>query len=332
MDPVTQGLLGAAVVQATQSKKLGRDAWKIGAISGMAADLDIFIRSVKDPLLSVIYHRHFTHSLAFIPIGGLLVALLFFAWKKKYRDNGKAVLLACILGYATHAPLDLLTSYGTVLLWPFSDARFSLDFISVIDPVFTGILLIGVLWSFIKVKGRGARIALTMACFYMLFAVYQHKQAVNEQYKVALSRNHERETTKLVPIAASLSTWHSLYKHNGKIYFDAIHTPYFRKNHVEPGENISKLTLSYLLENDRILSQQINDFLKFSWFADGFVAYRPDKPDLIGDMRYVSQAGTTKALWGIVLDEPIKFINTGMPQLLNRAKFVWGSFLDNFRY
>ncbi|MDB2316436.1 metal-dependent hydrolase, partial [Luminiphilus sp.] len=33
------------------------------------------------------------------------------------------VWLVALVGYATHGLLDACTTYGTMLLWPFSDAR-----------------------------------------------------------------------------------------------------------------------------------------------------------------------------------------------------------------
>jgi len=39
-----------------------------GALSGMAPDLDGFIRSDPDPLLYLAYHRQFSHSLKFRPV------------------------------------------------------------------------------------------------------------------------------------------------------------------------------------------------------------------------------------------------------------------------
>ncbi|WP_019218286.1 metal-dependent hydrolase [Legionella tunisiensis] len=74
MDPITQGALGASCAQLLLHKCDKRNAWLVGALAGMAADLDILIYSPQDPMLSALYHRHFTHSLSFIPLGGLLVA------------------------------------------------------------------------------------------------------------------------------------------------------------------------------------------------------------------------------------------------------------------
>ena len=75
MDPLTQGALGAALPQATRNKGQIGIAGLLGFASGMAADLDFLIRSDTDPLMFLVYHRQFTHSLVFIPVGGLLCAL-----------------------------------------------------------------------------------------------------------------------------------------------------------------------------------------------------------------------------------------------------------------
>ena len=75
MDPLTQATLGAAAAQVSKPKRFVA-ATLVGAVGGALPDVDILIRSSSDPLLSLEYHRHFTHSLAFIPIGGAIAAAL----------------------------------------------------------------------------------------------------------------------------------------------------------------------------------------------------------------------------------------------------------------
>ncbi|MGY8696221.1 MAG: metal-dependent hydrolase, partial [Verrucomicrobiia bacterium] len=72
MDPITQGAIGAIVATAVAPAKRVRLAAFVGWAGGMLADADIFIRSASDPLLNIEYHRHFSHSLLFIPIGTLI--------------------------------------------------------------------------------------------------------------------------------------------------------------------------------------------------------------------------------------------------------------------
>ena len=73
MDPVSQGVVGAAFAQAAAKRTtLATVAW-YGALGGMAPDLDVLFQSPTDPILFLEFHRQFTHSLVFIPIGALLV-------------------------------------------------------------------------------------------------------------------------------------------------------------------------------------------------------------------------------------------------------------------
>ena len=74
MDLLTQGLVGSAVAQSFCRPKAQRRVALYGAIAGMAPDLDALISSSADPLLNLDYHRHFSHSLAFIPVGASIVA------------------------------------------------------------------------------------------------------------------------------------------------------------------------------------------------------------------------------------------------------------------
>ena len=76
MDPVSQGALGAIFAQTISNKKKILIGSILGCIAGLAPDLDIFIRSSSDPLLKLEYHRQFTHSLVFIPIGALVLSLI----------------------------------------------------------------------------------------------------------------------------------------------------------------------------------------------------------------------------------------------------------------
>ena len=50
------------------------------------------------------------------------------------------------LAFFTHVLLDLMTTWGTQIFWPYS-ARFSLDSLFIIDPFVTFPLLIGCCWA-----------------------------------------------------------------------------------------------------------------------------------------------------------------------------------------
>ena len=53
MDPVTQGILGAALPLCFAEKKHIKLAALSGCIRGMTPDIDVLIRSSSDPLLAI---------------------------------------------------------------------------------------------------------------------------------------------------------------------------------------------------------------------------------------------------------------------------------------
>ncbi|MDT8437736.1 MAG: metal-dependent hydrolase [Wenzhouxiangellaceae bacterium] len=114
MDPVTQALASGLFAQAGVARSRVRPAAVIGAVAGMAPDLDVLIRSPSDSLLAIEYHRHFTHAFSFVPVIALAVSLLLWPLVRRWRpDIGYAqVYLWALLGALSHGLLDALTSYG----------------------------------------------------------------------------------------------------------------------------------------------------------------------------------------------------------------------------
>ena len=174
---LTHGLLGAAASQAIFGRKLPRSAGLIGMVAGMAPDLDLLLSVGTDPLASILYHRQLTHSLIFIPIGALLVSQLFI-WMRSFKGVRLAVYGAALVGYGLHGPLDACTSYGTLLLWPFSYTRIAWDVIAIVDPIFSVTLLVGVLWALAVRQPRPAQVAVCLALIYLGFGVWQCNRAL----------------------------------------------------------------------------------------------------------------------------------------------------------
>ncbi|MEN1727986.1 MAG: metal-dependent hydrolase, partial [Pseudomonadota bacterium] len=209
MDPVTQGVVGSLWALPAAKREQIRQAALVGWIGGMAPDLDVLIRSSTDTLLFIEYHRHFTHSLFFIPLGALLVSLVLWPVFRKRLSFGLLYLFA-LLGYSSHALLDAATSYGTYLLWPLSETRFAWNFVSVIDPIFTVPLLL--LW--VIHVWRGQRWALGLAWFwgvvYMALAAVQNVRA--ESALSAWAEQQALTVERLVakPAFANIILWRGL--------------------------------------------------------------------------------------------------------------------------
>lgn len=300
MDPLTQGLLGASLAQTAAARGEMRQATTLGFLSGMAADLDVLIRSPSDPLLFLEYHRQFTHALVFIPVGGLLCALLWWAAVGRRRGQRLARLCwFCTLGYATHGVLDACTTYGTQLLWPFSDARFAWNTLSIVDPLYTLPLLTLVLLGRSRARRRFAGLALVWALAYPGIGWVQRERAEALGGELAASRGHRPVRLEAKPSFANLLVWKVVYESGGRFYVDAVRVG--RAGRLYPGSSVKKLNLTEDYPWLDRGSQQARDVERFSWFSNGYVAPDPGRPARVMDIRYSMLPNQIAPLWGIEL-------------------------------
>ncbi len=301
MDSITQGILGAAAAQAVMKKRLPRGAGLIGAVAGMVPDLDVFIHSFNDPTVGWLFHRHFTHSLLFIPIGGFLAALPFL-FLKPFRDHKREVILAAIIGYATHAPLDMFTSYGTQMFWPLTNYRVALDWMAIVDPLYSLPLLLGVIWTAKSNRPRPVRIALLITSLYICFGGWQHHRGVEAQKELVAMRGHQIEHARLMPAPGWLIMWKSVYVSGGRLHSDGVRVPWFGATRVFTGSAADVITFDDLPLNARNNPETKRRFEIFQWFADGLIAPIPGEQDAFGDMRITSTVEGLTPLWGLKLN------------------------------
>ena len=299
MDPVTHILLGASLGYASFGRRLGRAAALAGGLAAFAPDADVFIRSASDPLLAVEHHRGFTHALGFAPVGAAIVASLWLlrpAWRS--RERWLRVWAACLIGYVSHALLDAATSYGTQLLWPFSGTRAGWDLISIIDPVFTLALAIGLAWALARRRLGPAVGGLAFAAAYLAFGGVQHARAVSAQRTVAAARGHAIERFEVMPTLANNVVWRALYLHRGQIHSDRIRVGWFSAPAVREGWSLPQVRAADLLpaEKDR---DRRRSFARFAWFSDDWVARSPGDAAVLADMRYTLSDEAFDPIWGI---------------------------------
>jgi|TARA_B110000908_G_scaffold172467_1_gene240111 inner membrane protein len=300
MDPISQGLVGAALSQSRGSNKQLKIAGILGFLSGMAADLDVFIRSSEDPLLFLVYHRQFTHSLIFIPFGGLICALVLHKlFSRQHGISLKETWLFCTLGYATHALLDACTTYGTQLLWPFSDARIAWNIMSIIDPVYTLTLSALLLSAYISKQRKLAVIGLIWVVSYPLFGLIQRERAIDGAQRVAAERNHIPINLAAKPSFGNLLVWKTVYEVDNQYYVDAVRAGI--DINVFSGDNVEKLNLGRDFPWVVAGSQQAADIDRFRWFSNGYIAKDPGNANRIIDIRYSMVPNEINALWSIEL-------------------------------
>jgi inner membrane protein len=300
MDPLTQGALGASLPQSCVDRRHAVSAALLGFVAGMAADLDVLIRSDTDPLLFLEFHRQFTHSLVFIPVGGLLcAAVLHTLFGRRRGLRFRQSWLFCTLGYATHALLDACTTYGTMLLWPFSEQRFAWNTISIIDPLFTLPLLAGVVLTARKKTRLYVRLALGWACFYMALGLWQRNTAEEMGYALAAERGHTPLRLEAKPSFANILVWKVVYETDDRYFVDAVRAGLSPR--VFPGDSALKLDLARDMPWLDLASQQARDIERFRWFSNGYIARDPIYSNRVIDIRYSMIPNEVDPLWSIEL-------------------------------
>jgi inner membrane protein len=136
MDPVTHVAGGILVGQAV-CHRFPTGKWLIvfTALCAWIPDIDNVV-TFLGPEAYMRYHRGLTHS---ILGGAVLAALLTAAFRPLSRAapflKVFALAYGCIL---LHDLLDVITTYGTQILLPFSDARIGLPAVFIVDPIYTG--------------------------------------------------------------------------------------------------------------------------------------------------------------------------------------------------
>ena len=173
MDSVTQIVLGAAVGEAVLGKKIGNKAMLLGAIAGTIPDLDVIANYFTDTVSALEIHRGFTHSIVFAIVFGLFFGWLLSLWDK--RASLKEWWWFWFLCFVTHPLLDVHTTWGTQLFWPF-DLRLAYKNIFVIDPLYTLPFLVFLLLAMFQKRGSIKRrkfnnLGLIVSSVYMLLTL-----------------------------------------------------------------------------------------------------------------------------------------------------------------
>ncbi len=163
MDSLTQIALGAAFGEAVVGHKVGKKGAIWGAVLGTLPDLDIVTRLFLDPVNTLAAHRSMSHSLLIAIIVAPIIGWGLKRLYQKEKVTRKEWTFMVLLVLVTHILIDLLTIYGTQILWPISTHPFSIDSIFIIDPLYTIPLGAGVILALFRKPGTRARFRVNAA-------------------------------------------------------------------------------------------------------------------------------------------------------------------------
>jgi len=225
MDPLTHIVTGAALSQlaAPPSRAWGALA---GVFFAVLPDLDYFL-SYNNRLAYLKHHRGFTHSLPALFLFAFAIAALgrLLGGPRWFRP----LLLIGVVVLASHFFLDWITSYGTQLLNPFTRAKFSLDWVFIIDFYLTGILAAGALAALIS-TGWGRAVAaacLGLAGVYIFVCAFYHHQALNLARQAFRDAPPDGCTLAALPQPLSPRRWLLVCQTAGEIRQAFVELPYW---------------------------------------------------------------------------------------------------------
>lgn len=299
MDIVTHGLLGALVAQSITRSPNFRLASVIGCTAALLPDLDVLIHSNSDPLLVLEYHRHFTHSIFFAPFAALLITMLCAPLVRNIL-NKPSLFAMLLLAYLSACLLDACTSYGTHLLWPLIPEPMSLGIIAVVDPVFTGILLVAVIVALVGRKQQRAWWGIFLTLCYLALGWLQHERAEAVAVALAEERQLPSTYTEVKPTMGNILLWRALtITADRQLQVDAIRVGLAVR--IYPGERreLFKLDSSQLLASD---SLAYRDLIRYQKINQPLLIVHSETPLMIGDARYAMLPTHADPLWGLEIN------------------------------
>jgi len=201
MDPFTHALGGYAIARAVPRSPLPRAwLWRLTLLA-MAPDADYVLRLISDAAY-LHYHRGVTHSILMLPLWAWLALSLFPRRREAYP------LLPWLIGavIACHIVFDLITSFGTMIFAPISDARIAWDLVFIIDPLFSAMLAIPLLLGlWLRRHQRAlAACALIATGLYLSLTLYNHQRALD----ITRAQFPEASAVNALPLPFSPFHWH----------------------------------------------------------------------------------------------------------------------------
>ena len=178
----------------------------MGFLACAAPDLD-FVVSFFGPVAYLENHRGVTHSLILLPLWTLLYSWILAKALREPR-GARALYGVTAASLALHVAGDLITTYGTMILAPFSDWRAQIGTTFIIDPWFSGIIVAGLLASGIVRRSRWPAVAASaLLAGYVGFQYLQKEKAIDFGERYAREQGLRDATVDVQPRPVSPFNW-----------------------------------------------------------------------------------------------------------------------------
>lgn len=209
MDTLTHALSGALAARATApaNARISLTA-RVAAGFFAAAFPDIdWVLAYVSPVAYITGHRGVTHSVLLLPLwAGLL------AWLCAKIGRGGATWRdyygVCAIALGMHILGDLITSFGTIVFAPVSDARIAWSTTFIIDLWFTGIIVAGLAAAWVWRRSRvPAVLGLATLAGYVGLQAVLHSRAVDVGADYARRQGLDGVRVSAVPRPVSPFNW-----------------------------------------------------------------------------------------------------------------------------
>jgi inner membrane protein len=261
MDPVTHlssGLMGGLAARKWFPE--ARYLLPFAVFASWMPDADIFFGG-SDPEFDLLYHRGVSTSFV-----GALVLALALAGIYKLVSRRTPYLKSAALFYVlalTHVWLDLITTYGTQLLAPFSNHRFALDGAFIIDPLFT-LTALALIGAALIAKRRRHLIAMIGMLWYFAYPLANMAGGalLQELYAEELIRKGvAHDKVHVTPDALSPRYWKVVVTDGPDYLLDTIDL--FGDDGPAAPLRVRRADKAYLDE----LGRQVSMFATYAWFS-----------------------------------------------------------------
>lgn len=227
VDSLSQLIVGAAVGEAVLGTRVGRKALAWGAVLGTLPDLDVLI-PLDGPVARFVQHRGFSHSLLLLAVLAPLFAGLITRIHPATRRLYARWWLLAFLVLEISVVLDLLTVYGTRVLWPLDTTPRAWPVFFIVDPLFTLPLAAGTLAALLMTRRslRGHRlnaVGLALAVMYTLWA-FGVREVVDHRVRNRLDRQHVAHSRLLVTPAPFNTLLWRVVGLDGERYFETYYS------------------------------------------------------------------------------------------------------------
>jgi len=277
--------LGAAVGHACWHRQLGhRKALIWGAGLGTLPDVDVLLYPFLDDMHRLYWHRGESHSIWFSILGSMGLGCLLGNTLWRNRMSHLRLLIGLFLVLVTHISIDVFTIYGTQLLAPFSRFGFANGNMFIIDPLYTGPLLIGIFFAFCSSGKLGIHanwIGVALSTCYALFSLGSHAFA-DRVFRNALAEKGV-EAIHSQTSATPMNTL--LWRHLAKTE-QGLLVGYFS---VVSDLEVEEIKFEHIPQNQDLVLPYMHqpNFRAIDWFSKGFwVARQRESRIILSDLRF----------------------------------------------